>query len=473
MATQKPVRILYQAKNNTTGLTDVKAQIYLNGSPVAVGGSAITLTEVDATNSPGLYELFISGATLTGWGVTAGAYNCLEGYIDSVSKSAKAPFREELTVANTDDIDAKLGTPAGASVSADIAAIKSDTAAIKVDLETGPNNLANIYAGIQAIQNNAGFAVPVPSELMIPATGSNAYRIPVSVYNTTNMLIDPDSNNIKVGLVNQAGADRGTYLAGFTAAVAEIQTITTVADVAGSLNNKYFFLNEPAPGVGIYVWFNVGGAGVDPGPFAGRTSVMVAISSGASANTVASAVNTALNTLTGRFSSSAATNIVTATNSVAGLVSAGTAQNSGFTLGVSTAGANAYAMMTRDSLGQYHQDMSITSAAPEEELLFTFSYTIGGTPTARRAVTETINQASSSGFALQSTLLATQATVNNIDSVVTSGTFGNAAIKTAVDAIQTDITNNVEGAGFVQADDTLHQISTYMRANLFSGGRCV
>jgi hypothetical protein len=338
MSVQKPVRILYQAKNNTTGLADVKAQCYLNGVAKAVGVGALALTEVDATNSPGLYELLIPAATLTTWGVVAGVNNTIEGYIDSASKSAKAPFREEVTIANLDDIDTA------------VAAVKADTAAIKVDLESGADSLATILSAVQAIQNNAGFSIPVPAQLVKPSAGSNTYRIPLTIYNEKNQLLDPDSNSIVVTLVNSAGTDRGSYMTGY---------------LLGS-----------APAV-------------------------------------------------------------------------------------------------RDSLGQYHIDLAIPSTATEEELIFDFAYAIGGAATARKSSTVVTNNVQADGFALQSTLLAVQTTVNSTDAVVTSATYGNAAIKTAVDAIQTDITSNVEGSGFIVGTDSLHAISAYMMANLFIGGRAV
>ena len=72
MAVQKPVRFLYQSKNNRTGLTDVKAKVFFNGVSKAVGASAITLTELDSVNMAGIYELLIPGATLTSWGAAQG-----------------------------------------------------------------------------------------------------------------------------------------------------------------------------------------------------------------------------------------------------------------------------------------------------------------------------------------------------------------------------------------------------------------
>lgn len=499
-ATQNDLRITYQSRNNTTGLTDVKAQVYLNGVAKAVGGSAIVLTEVDATNSPGMYELVIAAATLTGWGVTgAGTLNVLSGWIDSVAKPAPSPFKAELTVANLDDIDSKLGVPATTTIAADIAAVKSDTAstlstvgtinsnvsAIKADIETGPYKLQNILEGVQAIQNQAGFALPIPAEMLVPVTGSTPYRLPLTIYDNVNALVDPEDQWIQATVANQTGTDEGAYLTGFSTGLKEKQNITAVADVAGSLNNKYFYINEPGAGVGAYVWFNVNGAGVDPGPFGTRTAVPVAIATGASAATVAAAVAVAINALTGRFTATAVGAIVTVYNVVSGTTAAATdAGATGFTFTVIIAGdaTTKYAMAVRDSLGQYHVDVAIPSTATvDDELIFSFAYSIGAAPTVRKSVTILVDNVATGG-ALQSTLLAVQTTVNTIEATVDSVTYGNAAIKTAVDGIQTDVTTalgdlttvlanqaDIEGTGFVTGTDSLHQLSL----RIFTGGRAV
>ena len=345
MATQKPVRLLYQSKALATGLTDVKAQVYLNNVAKAVGASALALTELDATNSPGIYELLIPGATLTSYGVTAGSYNALEITIDSASKSAPAPWRGEITVSNNDDLEAHLVLQDVA-----IAAVKADTAAIKVDLESGASSLANILAAVTAIQNNAGFSIPVPTTLIKPASGSNTYRLPVTIYNEKNLLVDPDTNSIVVTLVNQAGADRSSYLVG----------------VSGT----------SAPAV-------------------------------------------------------------------------------------------------RDSQGQYHIDLGIPSTAAQEELIFTFSYAIGGAATARKAVTEVITDVAADGFALQTTLLSVQTTASSTNTAVLDSTNGLVAIKAAIVANNTEITSNVEGTGFVSSTDSLHGIRLFLAANIYVGGKAV
>jgi hypothetical protein len=118
--------------------------------------------------------------------------------------------------------------------------------------------------------------------------------------------------------------------------VKEISTVTTVADVAGSLNNKYFFINSASDQRRYYVWFNVAAAGTDPA-VSGRIPIAVALSSGATANAVASAINTALNA-TVDFTSSVLGNVVTVTNVNNGNTTNASAQTSGFAVAVTQQG---------------------------------------------------------------------------------------------------------------------------------------
>lgn len=55
-----------------------------------------------------------------------------------------------------------------------------------------------------------------------------------------------------------------------------IYRITTVADVAGNLNNKHFLLDTAQGEKLYYVWYNVGGTGTDPN-IAGREGIMIPI----------------------------------------------------------------------------------------------------------------------------------------------------------------------------------------------------
>lgn len=118
----------------------------------------------------------------------------------------------------------------------------------------------------------------------------------------------------------------------FTTTVTGIQTVTTVADTAGSLNSKYFLLDSTTVATKYYVWMNVNSAGVDP-LVAGRTAVPVALATGATANTVATAVAAAVDALA-LFISTATTNVATVTNSAGGPFVAAVDVNTGFTIAV-------------------------------------------------------------------------------------------------------------------------------------------
>lgn len=97
--------------------------------------------------------------------------------------------------------------------------------------------------------------------------------------------------------------------------VMQSEQITCIADVAASLNSQYFVFYEPS-GTKRYCWLNVGGSGVDPA-VSGATGHVVAISSGASAATVASAIQAVLDIVAG-FDCSVDGAVLTLTRTVAG-----------------------------------------------------------------------------------------------------------------------------------------------------------
>lgn len=95
------------------------------------------------------------------------------------------------------------------------------------------------------------------------------------------------------------------------------QTVTTTADVASSHNNDYFVLYNAKDETKYHVWYNVGGAGVDPAP-PGSTPIMVAIAVNATAIAVAMATALAIDAVQG-FASCSSSNVVTITNTQPGL----------------------------------------------------------------------------------------------------------------------------------------------------------
>lgn len=94
----KDQRVLYRARNNKTGLTDVQAKVIRrNGVSVATN---IALTERSATNEPGVYELLLDAATLAGYG-GAGFYDF---FIDSATQSSPDVAVRVVTENDTDDL---------------------------------------------------------------------------------------------------------------------------------------------------------------------------------------------------------------------------------------------------------------------------------------------------------------------------------------------------------------------------------
>lgn len=126
------------------------------------------------------------------------------------------------------------------------------------------------------------------------------------------------------------------------AAAAEVSSVTAVADVAGSLNNKYFLISSPS--VNYYVWYNINSAGVDPA-VAGRTPLEVAAATGATAAAVATATRAVLDAHAAFVCPAPVGAVMTVTNAVAGAAPDTAAGNSGFTVGTTTQGRNAAASM--------------------------------------------------------------------------------------------------------------------------------
>lgn len=123
----------------------------------------------------------------------------------------------------------------------------------------------------------------------------------------------------------------------FTSTALTAQTVATVADSSGSLNNKYFYLNSANGTTGYYVWFNVNSAGTDPA-IAGKTGIAVAIATGATAGTVGSTMATAIAAVGSSLVFSASgTTTVTITSLVTGpMVLATDAGSTGFTFAGTT-----------------------------------------------------------------------------------------------------------------------------------------
>lgn len=120
----------------------------------------------------------------------------------------------------TGDSFARLGTPAGASVSADLLVIDN----LVDDLETRltasrAGYLDNLNVGgavassaeVTAITNNTRAVIVVPETIERPDSGTSTYRVELYLYDTSGNMEAPDSAPT-IALVNQAGTDRSSRL---------------------------------------------------------------------------------------------------------------------------------------------------------------------------------------------------------------------------------------------------------------------
>lgn len=172
--------------------------------------------------------------------------------------------------------------------------------------------------------------------------------------------------------------------------------ITTVADVAASLQNKYFVLHEPVTQVKHYFWFNVATLGVDPA-VPNATGHVIAIASGATASAVATAAQGVIDALTW-ITATVDANHISYTYTVYGYAYEGrdstvTGGKTGFTFSTSKFG------MVQVDLGGTEGDVKMTVAEQNVEVK---------SPQTGNFITAEIRQGATLGvsFSLQDTSVA-------------------------------------------------------------------
>lgn len=211
----KTERVIYVAKNFSTGLTNVTANIRRNGVSVATG---VALTEI----GNGRYELILSPALLTTYG-GAGYYDF---YINSASKPAPAVSAKWILANNEDDLETHI-----AAVEGKIDIIDTNLDSVKVTVEdtntkvnSGSFGLAALKALIDSVQstvsnisNTTRQNIAMPVSMITDSVSPTLYRVPIRLYNNAGGLEDPDSNAIQVSAQDEVGNDRTSYITGFVA----------------------------------------------------------------------------------------------------------------------------------------------------------------------------------------------------------------------------------------------------------------
>lgn len=392
---------IYTARNFSTGLTDVVANVFKDGNntPVATG---LALTEISTIEAPGRYRLALSPTQINSFG-GVGVYTIT---IDSPSKSAPATVKLIVEANNNDDLEAHLVIIEGKvdTLITNLSALQSDVTSVKGTVEDTNTKVSDgtfglsalktlidaVQAGVTSIQNNTRTVVALPAEIITPATGSKIYKVPIRIYNTQGSLEDPDSNSVQVSLQNSSGNDRANlFTGGGTSPKAATRT-----------------------GLGAY-------------------EVELTIPAGTAKEQI--------NMLVDYTENAVALQAVRSTNIVDEIQASGLAQQ--ITL----------------------QEVLDDTADMQPRLL---------------DVQTEINNATYGLAALKTALDAIDALAQSTNDTVLSGTIGNQAIidaialkasQASVDNIASDIVNNVKGAGFDNSTDSLAAISD----RVFSGGNAV
>jgi hypothetical protein len=144
----------YTAPDNTS-ITAIKAKTdNLPASPAAVG-SAMTLTVAyDAAKTAAQAGDAMTLTLAYDAAKTAASQTSVDAIKASTDNLPSDPADESLIIAATDAIMARLGAPSGASVSADIGAVKSDTAAVKTKTDSLTFTVAGqVDANIQYVND--------------------------------------------------------------------------------------------------------------------------------------------------------------------------------------------------------------------------------------------------------------------------------------------------------------------------------
>ena len=216
----KNQRFIYTAKNFTTGLADVTANIRRNGVSAATG---VSLADIGNGN----YELLLTPALQT----TYGGEGYYDVYVNSASKDAPALAARWLLENDSSDneihlqaIETKIDALAAAQLvtQGDVTSIKAtveDSNTILNDASHGNANLKALLDAIQSVTTNISnvvrFNAAVLPQLIRKEVGSKTYKVPVYIYDNAGNMEDPDNSEVALTIKNSAGIVRDTLITGF------------------------------------------------------------------------------------------------------------------------------------------------------------------------------------------------------------------------------------------------------------------
>lgn len=183
------------------------------------------------------------------------------------------------------------------------------------DLTPGGGDVVNISANDSAIEvARATWVVINGLSGFTASVSGNKVSVTVNAYGPVTNAVDNDTT-FTITTMNP-----GSF-------IQESLSANPIADVGGSLNNKYFTLYSTT--VGYYIWFNVNGAGADP-LVGGMTGIAVPIATSASVVNIISAIASAM--VGYPFTITTTSTSIVFKNDVAGITTPGVDVNTGFTI---------------------------------------------------------------------------------------------------------------------------------------------
>lgn len=228
----------YYVRNGAASVAITLATLSLASSAWSSGG----FKEVDATNMPGIYRLDVPDAAFA-----TGAESVI---VTIKGATGMAQISSEVQLEDNTDLDIfnRLGAPAGASVSADIAAVKSDTGTILTDVNIGAGAIYT-RLGAPAGASIAADIAALPTATTVSAIKTQTDKFAFTVPNQVDCNVLDWKSSAAPAMTGDAfarlGAPAGASVSADIAAV-KSDTGTILTDVNTGAGAIYTRLGAPA-----------------------------------------------------------------------------------------------------------------------------------------------------------------------------------------------------------------------------------
>jgi hypothetical protein len=312
-------------------------------------GAIITRLQTDSTSFPAIISSslrtnFISVLSLTttasvlldiGIPSTVTSEHFFQIYRSSIAQASSTQVLTTDVFSNDELQLVYEGFPTTAQLAAGVVTVED----ITLDFFRGANLYTNPYSGEGATQANdippAALDINVFKNTVFYANTRTRHRLSLNLLGVSNMISDYNLGTIpKIVLSNTAKTNTYNFVTG----VQQVLTFTAVADVANSLNGKYFTVNSVNNYNQYYVWYKTSGGATSDPAVSGRTGIKVYITTGDTANTVATKTANTIARYLFDFSATSSTNTIIITNNSQGYSTVGAVGTSGFSLVTTTAG---------------------------------------------------------------------------------------------------------------------------------------